>query len=369
MTLTSNNNGQSYVIAMDTYKEGPQTWDISDYIKARVGDNGLPFKIHWFEHGQIKDVTGLKPFIRGKVGQYSIDSDNKVVMADNATSVDVTGSTDDCEAGGYATYRLISQALPQEGIFYGTIGLKKDDTNGTVETGVDIWFTVLADRMNMGEATSFYVSELDKAIINIKATLNKTINDINERNQQETKDTTTALEAVQTQVTANQQTQATLTNQLNSISNEIKSANLATKPDLDALSNKMMTMQYIQDSTDIHSITKAGLYYANNVNGLQNSNGANTFGLLVLSNNDGSSIHHTMFKADGSISDETFSNNSWSGWINEANMNSVNSLKDQITTINNKIANMATTHVSTSQDDAQAYSTAHPGVIVTVINQ
>lgn len=42
---TINNDGHSYIIPMDMYKEGYWAYNISNYFKARVDDNGTPFMI------------------------------------------------------------------------------------------------------------------------------------------------------------------------------------------------------------------------------------------------------------------------------------------------------------------------------------
>ena len=185
---TINNNGESYIVPFDIYKEGYDAYDISNWFKGRVGDNGTPFGIRWYKHGQLMDVTGMRPFIEGQVGDYTIDDsdpdDPKINMDSEASNVHVVGEVNDCQEYGVAIYRLINQAMPQSGIFYGKIGFMGTQDDGTlVNTGVDIVFKVLAGHMNMLGARKFYVTELEKAWLEMQAKF--------KQYNQEYKDTTT----------------------------------------------------------------------------------------------------------------------------------------------------------------------------------
>lgn len=171
---TINNNGESYIVPFDIYKEGYDAYDISNWFKGRVGDNGTPFGIRWYKHGQLMDVTGMRPFIEGQVGDYTIndsDPDNpKINMDSEASNVHVVGEVNDCQEYGVAIYRLINQAMPQSGIFYGKIGVMGAQDDGTtVMSSVDVVFKVLAGHMNMLGARKFYVSELEKALADFKS--------------------------------------------------------------------------------------------------------------------------------------------------------------------------------------------------------
>lgn len=175
---TINNNGESYIVPFDIYKEGYEAYDISNWFKGRVGDNGTPFGIRWYKHGQLMDVTGMRPFIEGQVGDYTIDDsdpdDPKIIMDSEASNVHVVGEVNDCQEYGVAIYRLINQAMPQSGIFYGKIGVMGTQDDGTtVMSSVDVVFKVLAGHMNMLGARKFYVSELEKAWLDLQARIKK----------------------------------------------------------------------------------------------------------------------------------------------------------------------------------------------------
>ncbi|MCT3595636.1 hypothetical protein EFR91_03100 [Lactobacillus amylovorus] len=167
-----NNDANPYIIPLDIYKEGYWAYDISNYYKGRVDDNGTPFMVRWYEHGQIKNVHGMRPFIRGTVGQHTIDDktdpDNpKITPSPDCSQIDQTGETTDTLDGGVAVYRMVNQCFTQEGMFYGEIGLK--DSQGMVLSSVDIAFKVLGGRMNMIGARKFYVSEFEKALADFKS--------------------------------------------------------------------------------------------------------------------------------------------------------------------------------------------------------
>lgn len=170
----TNNDGDPYILPLDIYKEGYQAYNISNWFKGRVGDNGTPFAIRWYSHGRVLNIQGMRPFIEGQVGDYTIDDsdpDNiRIDMAEDASNIHIVGDVDDTQAGGVAIYRLINQAFPKSGIFYGKIGFMGTQDDGTlVNTGVDIVFKVLAGNMNMLGARQFYVSELEKAILDFQA--------------------------------------------------------------------------------------------------------------------------------------------------------------------------------------------------------
>lgn len=195
---TINNNGESYIVPFDIYKEGYDAYDISNWFKGRVGDNGTPFGIRWYKHGQLMDVTGMRPFIEGQVGDYTIDDsdpdDPKINMDSEASNVHVVGEVNDCQEYGVAIYRLINQAMPQSGIFYGKIGVMGTQDDGTtVMSSVDVVFKVLAGHMSMVGARKFYVSELEKALLDFKAKIKQHDQEyatLLEKHNQEFQDTT-----------------------------------------------------------------------------------------------------------------------------------------------------------------------------------
>ncbi|KRL27313.1 hypothetical protein FD27_GL001067 [Limosilactobacillus frumenti DSM 13145] len=161
--IKHNNGGSFYHIAIDIAKEGAQLFDLTPYVKGRVGDNNFGLQIDWYRQGQLMNVNGgYKPVIDGLVGNYSFDKNDNLKMADDASVVYSEGKPDDCGPAGQVTYYFPEQMFPKEGIFKGYLGLVDD--KGNRYSGVDIWFTVLADNARMGIACDFYISKLEKAI-------------------------------------------------------------------------------------------------------------------------------------------------------------------------------------------------------------
>ena len=205
----TNNDGEPYILPLDIYKEGYQAYNISNWFKGRVGDNGTPFAIRWYSHGRLLNIQGMRPFIEGQVGDYTIDDsdpDNvRIDMAEDASNIHIVGDVDDTQAGGVAIYRLISQAFPKSGIFYGKIGFMGTQDDGTlVNTGVDIVFKVLADRMNMLGARQFYVSELEKAWLDLQEKIRQYDQQYKDQTQQQAdqfkQDTENALADLNTKI-------------------------------------------------------------------------------------------------------------------------------------------------------------------------
>lgn len=254
-----NNDANPYIITLDIYKEGYWAYDISNYYKGRVDDNGTPFMVRWYEHGQIKNVHGMRPFIRGTVGQHTIDDktdpDNpKITPSPDCSQIDQTGETTDALDGGVAVYRMVNQCFTQEGMFYGEIGLK--DSQGTVLSSVDIAFKVLGGRMNMIGARKFYVSEFEKALADLKERLeqhdkdydqklagkisefddktNKVIDDARNTYMAEIKDAHDSLDALRSEIRANRAEQENLTNHLAGTEQQIEIHDIPTRPEFEA---------------------------------------------------------------------------------------------------------------------------------------
>ena len=250
-----NNNAQPYIIPLDIYKEGAWAYDISNYYKGRVNDNGTPFEVRWYEHGRLKNVQGMRPFMRGQVGTYTVEEDEngneRIVMANDATQIEVVGETTDCREGGIAIYRMVDQAFPQDGIFFGYIGLRGTENDGSVrETGIDVIFKVLGAHMNMLGARNYYVSELEQALIKFDVELDKhekefkqradqTIQEINDKINQEIATTRSTLSNLQSQIDSNRAEQERLTEELKGTQRQISINNVVTVPEFNDLSSKL----------------------------------------------------------------------------------------------------------------------------------
>ena len=161
--IKHNNDGKFYHIAIDIAKEGAQLFDLTPYVKGRVGDNNFGLLVDWYRQGMLMNVNGAyKPIIDGLGGNFSFDKNGNMKMDDDASPVYSVGKPEDCGPAGQVTYYFPEQMFPKEGIFKGYLGLIDD--KGNRYSGVDIWFSVLAGNARMGIACDFYISELEKAI-------------------------------------------------------------------------------------------------------------------------------------------------------------------------------------------------------------
>ncbi|MBD5429351.1 SGNH/GDSL hydrolase family protein [Lactobacillus sp.] len=303
-----NNDARPYIIPLDIYKEGSWAYDISNYYKGRVNDNGTPFEVRWYEHGRLKNVQGLRPFMRGQVGKYSIEEDEhgnkRVVMANDATQIEIVGETSDCREGGIAIYRMVDQAFPQDGIFYGYIGLRGTDDKGSVrETGVDIIFKVLGSHMNMLGAREYYVSELEQALIKFDVKLDEHNKDFQEKIFQqeqtfkreteqliqETRDTYNqrveasedSMNALDREIKANRAEQGNLTTQLSGIQHQILLNDIITVKQYEE--NWKTTNQAINEK--LTGMSKSGPFFFENETIMKSMYPDGHEGILVTQNN------------------------------------------------------------------------------------
>lgn len=164
--VSHNNDRKYYRIAIDTAKEGDEIFNLTEYFKARVGDRNYGLQMTWYEQGSLKNVKGLKPYIRGNVGHYSIGDNGEIIMAPDAAVVSYVGDPSDTDVAGRVVYRFPEQMFPQEGIFYGFIGLIDDSDGDQRLSGVNVWFKVLGGVAYMGKASAYYIDEMDKLIHN-----------------------------------------------------------------------------------------------------------------------------------------------------------------------------------------------------------
>lgn len=164
--VSHNNDRKYYRIAIDTAKEGDEIFNLTEYFKGRVGDRNYGLQMTWYEQGSLKNVKGLKPYIRGNVGHYSIGDNGEIIMAPDAAVVSYVGDPSDTDVAGRVVYRFPEQMFTQEGIFYGFLGLLDDSDGDQRLSGVNVWFKVLGGVAYMGKASAYYIDEMDKLIHN-----------------------------------------------------------------------------------------------------------------------------------------------------------------------------------------------------------
>lgn len=237
--IKHNNDGKFYHIAIDIAKEGAQLFDLTPYVKGRVGDNNFGLLVDWYRQGMLMNVNGAyKPIIDGLVGNFSFDKNGNLKMDDDASPVYSVGKPEDCGPAGQVTYYFPEQMFPKEGIFKGYLGLIDD--KGNRYSGVDIWFSVLAGNARMGIACDFYISELEKAIKEAEDDLanhKKSMQQIVDEFVSKMNDLTNRLE---TQATTDQAA-------LDALEAKIKQDGLFTQAEADAF--KQLIVQMIKTQT------------------------------------------------------------------------------------------------------------------------
>lgn len=250
--VTHNNDNHHYRIAMDIAKEGSSLWDLTPYVKGRVGDNRFGLQVTWTYQGQLMNIEGMKPYIEGNVGQYSVDDKNNLQLDPNSGVVRYVGDPADCQAGGQATYYFPEQMFPKEGIFKGYIGLldDRDDSKNPHISGVTVWFKVLPGIAEMGHACDYYISDLEKAEEIFKAKLrqhetdfqnetNKVISDARNSYTTEVSNAHDALLALVSQIQANRDEQANLSQRLAGTEQQIETHDVVTRPEFLDLGNRL----------------------------------------------------------------------------------------------------------------------------------
>lgn len=281
--INHNNSGHKYRIAVDIAKEGSHIWNLTPYVKGRVGDNNFGLQVTWYYQGQLMNVVGMKPYIEGLVGQYSFGKNGEIDMDPDAVPVRYDGSPDDCEEAGKATFYFPSQMFPKEGIFKGFIGVK-DDRDGSKNpqiSGVTIWFKVLPGIAQMGHACDAYVDELDKALQNFKdkldqhdkdyqSRLQKVIDDARNTYNNQTKLSHDASVAARAEADKVRQDMKSLSNEIGQQQDYINSHNIVTTDKFTNLSNDLtryVTESFVQPEA-FNSLDELKLTYPSGKKGI-----------------------------------------------------------------------------------------------------
>lgn len=150
-------------ITLDTYKQQISSGDafnLSDSFNGRVGDEQVPLVVQFKERGLAQRFEdGLVPFLTGFVG--SLD-ENDQVTAETGEAVSYVGTSDDIVGLGRVKMNLPGTMFPQEGYFYGFLGLQNAD--GKRVTTFNIWFHVYNGNPDMFVNKSPFRSELQKLL-------------------------------------------------------------------------------------------------------------------------------------------------------------------------------------------------------------
>lgn len=205
---------EASIITLDTYKRDlhvGEAFDLSENFNGRVGDEQVPLVIKFLERGktqQFKD--GLVPFISGFVGDRLNDSD--IVNADTGVGVSYTGSREDIVGMGMVKMNLPGTMFPQEGWFYGFLGLETPDHSKRVTT-FNVWFHVYNGNPDMFVNKAPFRTELQKLLDAVQLLIDDANGDLTKWKQKLTDlfttlsaqgaDTSTLLTTLQTQIKQN----------------------------------------------------------------------------------------------------------------------------------------------------------------------
>ena len=241
-------------ITLDTYKQQISSGDafnLSDSFNGRVGDEQVPLVVQFKERGIAQRFEdGLVPFMSGFVG--SLD-ENDQVTAETGEAVSYVGTSDDIVGLGRVKMNLPGTMFPQEGYFYGFLGLQS--ANGKRVTTFNVWFHVYNGNPDMFVNKAPFRTELQKLLDESEQLISKTDGDIqakltgwqNAINQLIT-DGNTNLDSYKQRVSLAE-------DQLTALSAKIQAGGLFTQADFDAaiqpLENLLVGKVNIDESLDI----------------------------------------------------------------------------------------------------------------------
>lgn len=158
-------------ITLDTYKQqigSGDAFNLSDSFNGRVGDEQVPLVVHFKERGLAQQFQdGLVPFLTGFVG--SLDENNQVT-AETGEAVSYVGTSDDIVGLGRVKMNLPGTMFPQEGYFYGFLGLQNAD--GKRVTTFNVWFHVYNGNPDMFVNKAPFRTELQKLLDSAQQAVN-----------------------------------------------------------------------------------------------------------------------------------------------------------------------------------------------------
>lgn len=225
---------EASIITLDTYKRDlhvGEAFDLSENFNGRVGDEQVPLVIKFLERGKTQQFEdGLVPFISGFVGDRL--NDDNVVNADTGVGVSYTGTRSDIVGMGMVKMNLPGTMFPQEGWFYGFLGLETPDHSKRVST-FNVWFHVYNGNPDMFVNKEPFRTELQKLIDSFTTDIDNTENNalaVIAEYKQKFQDVITEYQQKFQGVVDDAKW---LTNQLDVIQAKINSSDIATKSELE----------------------------------------------------------------------------------------------------------------------------------------
>lgn len=166
------------MITLDTYKQQhgvSEAFNLQELFNGRVGDEQVPLVVKFLERGKAQQFEdGLVPFMSGFVG--NLDDSGKVT-AETGEPVSYTGSRDEVVGLGMVKMNLPGTMFPQEGYFYGFLGLETPDHSKRVST-FSVWFHVYNGNPDMFVNREPFRTELQKLLDEAEVKSKSTFDDI-----------------------------------------------------------------------------------------------------------------------------------------------------------------------------------------------
>ncbi|MEH1648217.1 hypothetical protein AAHB41_09135 [Pediococcus pentosaceus] len=222
------------LITLDTQKQQngvSEAFNIQELFNARVGDEQVPFSVKFLERGKAQQFEdGLVPFMSGFVG--NLDDDGKVT-AETGEPVSYTGSRDDIVGLGMVKMNLPGMMFPQEGYFYGFLGLETPDHSKRVST-FSVWFHVYNGNPDMFVNKEPFRSELQKELDRVEVLIEQTEGTLKAKLIEWEKLITDLISNKNIDLEQLESRMATAEDNLKILEEKIKAGGLLTQADLDA---------------------------------------------------------------------------------------------------------------------------------------
>ncbi|MGJ3816788.1 metallophosphoesterase family protein [Lactiplantibacillus plantarum] len=241
-------------ITLDTYKQqigSGDAFNLSDSFNGRVGDEQVPLVVQFKERGLAQQFQdGLVPFLSGFVG--SLD-ENDQVTAETGEAVSYVGTSDDIVGLGRVKMNLPGTVFPQEGYFYGFLGLQNAD--GKRVTTFNVWFHVYGGNPDMFVNKAPFRTELQKLLDESEQLISKTDGAIQAKLIEWQNAVNKLITDGNTNLDAYKQRVSLAEDQITALAAKIKADGLLTQADFDAaikpLEDLLVGKVNIDESLDI----------------------------------------------------------------------------------------------------------------------
>ncbi|MCT3240312.1 SGNH/GDSL hydrolase family protein [Lactiplantibacillus plantarum] len=242
-------------ITLDTYKQqigSGDAFNLSDSFNGRVGDEQVPLVVQFKERGVAQQFQdGLVPFLTGFVGSLN---ENNQVTAETGEAVSYVGTSDDIVGLGRVKMNIPGTMFPQEGYFYGFLGLQNAD--GKRVTTFNVWFHVYNGNPDMFVNKAPFRSELQKLLDSAQQAVTATNSEYKDEFQAEFDKIASLSSDASNHLTE-------MISQLDILQDKIKSSDIATNTQLEQAmanlnANLMTQLDMRPTNTEVVNMIKRG---------------------------------------------------------------------------------------------------------------